>query len=336
MPVYDLPQAGHVSAPSRPAAPNDAETMQAIRLRARSGPDGLVKEEAPIPEPGIGDVLVRVGAASFTPTELAWPSTWVDRTGRDRMPVIPAHEVCGTVVRLGYGTAGLEVGDAVYGLTDWYRDGAAAEYVAVEARNLAPRPAALDEAEAAAVPMPALTASQALFTHGALTQGQTVLVLGAAGGVGTFAVQLARLAGARVLAGARSWARDRVLELGAQEFVHADQTPMESAVGNVDLVFDLVGGDTLGRWWSAVRPGGSVVSVVEDPAARPQSRNDDVRSVFFVVEPNGAALHQLGARLADRTLRPVVGEIHPLVEGRDAFESKQSGRIFGKNVLRVA
>ena len=193
--------------------------MRALRIHARGGPEALVDEEAPVPEPAIGDVLVRVGAASFTPTELAWPSTWVDRAGRDRTPVIPAHEVCGIVQGLGYGTTGFELGDVVYGLTDWYRDGAAAEYVAVEARNLAPKPAALDETEAAATPMPALTARQALLTHGALAQGQTVLVLGAGGGVGSFAVQLARVVGASVIAAARSWARDAVLELGADQFI---------------------------------------------------------------------------------------------------------------------
>lgn len=311
------------------------EPMRALRIHARGGPEALVDEEAPVPDPAIGDVLVRVGAASFTPTELAWPSTWVDRAGRDRTPVIPAHEVCGIVQGLGYGTTGFELGDVVYGLTDWYRDGAAAEYVAVEARNLAPKPAALDETEAAATPMPALTARQALLTHGALAQGQTVLVLGAGGAVGSFAVQLARVVGAGVIAAARSWARDAVLELGADEFIDVDREPFGAPALGVDLVFDLVGGDTLARSWSLVRPGGSVVSVVEDPSTAPQ-RRADARSVFFVVEPNGAELGDLAGRLEAGELRPVVGEVRPLAEGSDAFASKRSGGMLGKSVLRVA
>ena len=172
-------------------------------LTSEEGPRTSGTNRRAYPIPGIGDVLVQVHAASFTPTEMDWPSTWVDRAGKDRRPVIPAHEVSGVVTALGYGTTGAAIGDAVYGLTDWYRDGAAAEYVAVEARNLAPKPATLSHHEAAAIPMAGLTAVQALFDHGRLAAGQTVLVLGAGGGVGTFAVQLARAAGARVLASAR-------------------------------------------------------------------------------------------------------------------------------------
>src|SRR3954464_976885 len=197
--------------------------MRALRAHQRGGPEQLVAEDAPVPSPGIGDALVRVHAASFTPNELGWPSTWVDRAGRDRRPVIPGHEVSGVVTALGYGTTSVAVGDAVYGLADWYRDGAAAEYVAVEARNLAPKPARLSHREAAAIPMAGLTAVQALFDHGRLAAGQTVLILGAGGGVGTFAVQLAHAAKARVVASARGWARELVLGLGADAFVDADR-----------------------------------------------------------------------------------------------------------------
>src|SRR5438067_2017184 len=160
--------------------------MRALRIHGRGGPEGLSYEEAPMPEPGTGDVLVRVRAASFTPTELTWTSTWVDRLGHDRRPVIPGHEVSGVVEALGFGTARFAVGDAVYGLTDWYRDGSLAEYVAVEGRNLAPKPASLDHVRAAALPMPGLTAWQALFVHGGLSGGQTVLIHGAGGGWGAW------------------------------------------------------------------------------------------------------------------------------------------------------
>src|SRR3954463_14824794 len=183
------------------------------------GPDRMSVEERARPEPGIGDVLIQVGAASFTPTELQWPSTWVDRSGRDRWPAIPGHEVSGTVVGLGYGTTGFAVGDEVFGLTDWYRDGCLAQFVAVEARNLATKPGSFSHVDAAAFPMTALTAWQALFVHADLKGGQTVVIHGAGGGVGTLAVQLAVSAGARVIGTGRAGGRDVVLQLGADQYL---------------------------------------------------------------------------------------------------------------------
>jgi NADPH:quinone reductase-like Zn-dependent oxidoreductase len=301
--------------------------MRALRAHEKGGPQHLVEEEAAIPSPGIGDVLVRVHVASFTPTELDWPSTWVDRAGRDRRPSVPGHEVSGVVTALGYGTTGLAVGEAVYGLTDWYRDGAAAEYVAVEARNLARKPDRLDHRTAAAVPMVALTSHQALFDHGGLSRGQAVAVLGAGGGVGTFAVQLARAAGARVVAVARPWANDVLRSLGAEVFVDVDGAPLSE----VDLVFDLVGGETLRRACARVRAGATVVSAVEAP---PLDANR--RGRFFVVEPNRPQLHELGQRVAAGEIRPVVGSAWPLREGRAAFEAKHRGGQTGKAVLLVA
>ena len=301
--------------------------MRALRVRERGGPEHLVEEEAGIPSPGIGDVLVRVHAASFTPTELDWPSTWVDRAGRDRRPSIPGHEVSGVVTALGYGTTGLEVGDAVYGITDWYRDGAAAEYVAVEARNLARKPDGLEHRTAAALPMVALTAQQALFDHGGLASGQAVAVLGAGGGVGTFAVQLARAAGARVVAVARAWAGDLLRGLGAEVFADVERAPLRE----VDLVFDLIGGETLGRACAMIRPRATVVSVVEAP---PVDANR--RGRFFVVEPSRPQLEELGKRVVAGELRPVIGAARPLSEGRAAFQAKHRGGQPGKAVLLVA
>ena len=302
-------------------------------LRAHSAKD-LRYEQAPDPTPGIGDVLVRVHAASFTPTEMGWPSTLVDRAGKDRRPAIPGHEVSGVVTALGYGTTGAAVGDAVYGLTDWYRDGTAAEYVAVEARNLAPTPATLSHCDAAAVPMAGLTAMQALFDHGRLTAGQTVLILGASGGVGTFAVQLAHAAGARVLASARAWARELVVGLGADIFVDADRDDVAASARDADLIFDLVGGQAFARAWSSVRVEAVAVSAVEAPAARRDGRGP--RGRFFVVEPNRTQLNELARRVAARELRPVVGAVMPLAEGAAAFAAKQRGRSPGKIVLQVA
>src|SRR5512133_706865 len=229
--------------------------MRALRLH----------QQVPAPEPGIGEVLIGVHAASFTPTELGWPSTWVDRLGHDRRPIVPGHEVSGTVAALGYGAAGFTVGDAVYGLTDWYRDGALADYVAVEARNLAAKPTALDDVEAAAVSLAGLTAWQALFVVGRLAPGQRVLIHGAAGGVGSLAVQLARAVHAHVVATGRGWARELATELGADQFVDLEQDWVEAVAGEVDLVVDLVGGGVLERSWSVLREGGLLVSAVEDP-----------------------------------------------------------------------
>jgi NADPH:quinone reductase-like Zn-dependent oxidoreductase len=309
--------------------------MHALRIHEQGGPEGLTYEEAPEPEPGTGDVLVRVLAASFTPTELTWPSTWVDRLGHDRRPVIPGHEVSGTVEALGWGTSGFALGDAVYGLTDWYRDGALAEYMAVEARNLAPKPASMDHVRAVALPMPGLTAWQALFVHGGLSEGQRVLIHGASGGVGAVAVQLAQAAGARITATGRAWARELVTELGAERFVDLDRERFEDVAEKVDLVVDLVGGETLQRSAVTVKDGGIVVSAVEDPRALlDQARQ--VRGAYFVVEPDRSQLEELARRADAGDLRSVVGEVFDLADGSKAFEAKAGRGVPGKVVLRIS
>jgi len=311
------------------------QSMWALRVHERGGPEQLAYEQAPRPYVGTGDALVRVCAASFTPTALTWPSTWVDHAGHDRRPTIPAHEVSGVVEALGYGTVGVAVGQAVYGLTDWYRDGAAAEYVAVEARNLAPKPTPLSHVEAAAVPLAGLTASQALFDYGGLVAGQSVLIHGAGGGVGVFAIQLARAAGAAVIGTGRAWARELVGELGAGCFIDVERERFEDVVGQVDLVFDLVGGEVLERSWSVLKPGGVLVSVVEDPNESAQERRSDARGVFFVVEADRGELVELAGRIEAGQLQPIVGGVVPLARGRDAFEHKHAGGSPGKTVLQV-
>jgi NADPH:quinone reductase-like Zn-dependent oxidoreductase len=311
------------------------QSMWALRLHEGGGPEQLAYEQAPRPYVGTGDALVRVYAASFTPTELTWSSTWVDHAGHDRRPTIPAHEVSGVVEALGYGTGGVAVGQAVYGLTDWYRDGAAAEYVAVEARNLAPKPTSLSHVEAAAVPLAGLTASQALFDYGGLVAGQSVLIQGAGGGVGVFATQLARAAGAAVIGTGRAWARELVGELGAGCFIDVERERFEDVVGQVDLVFDLVGGEVLERSWSVLKPGGILVSVVQDPDESVQARRSGARGAFFVVEADRGELVDLARRIDEGQLRPIVGDVVPLARGRDAFERKHGRGIPGKTVLQV-
>ena len=301
--------------------------MTALVAREEDQPPDLMSiEEHSRPEPQIGDVLIQVGAASFTPTELEWPSTWVDRSGSDRRPVIPGHEVSGTVVGLGYGTTGFGVGDEVFGLTDWYRDGSLAEFVAVEARNLATKPDSFSDVAAAAFPMAALTAWQALFVHADLKADQTVVIHGAGGGVGTLAVQLAVGAGARVIGTGRAESRDLVLHLGAERYLDLAQDTWDDVKG-VDVVFDLIGGDVLHRSWPMLRPGGSIVSIVEAP----NNERDDVSNLLFVVEPIGEQLTELARRID--SLRPVVGSVGTLPDGPRLWAEKIAGGIPGKVVL---
>ncbi|GGQ49875.1 NADPH:quinone reductase [Streptomyces griseorubens] len=306
-------------------------SMRAVRAHDRDAPpDDLVVEEVPYPYAGEGDVVVKVRAACFTPGELTWPGSWVDRAGRPRSPVVPGHEVSGEVAEVALGTTGLSVGQRVIGLTDWNRDGTLAEYVAVEARNLTPLPADVDPVRAAALPMPGLTAWQGLFTHGRLETGQSVLVHGAGGGVGMAATQLARDAGARVLGSGRAKSRDLVLELGAEEFVDLEQPAWEEAVGLVDLVFDAVGGTVLDRSAAVLRAGGALISISRPPTVRPE----DGRAMYFIVEPGRNDLAQVVDRHRQGRLRPLVGSVRPLAEAPDAFRTK-SGTA-GKTVVAVA
>ncbi|MFI0483411.1 NADP-dependent oxidoreductase [Actinomadura sp. 9N215] len=304
--------------------------MRAVRIHERGGSGGLVVEDVAMPQAATGDVVVRVRAAGFVPDELDWPGTWVDRAGRDRTPSIPAHDVAGEVAEVGYGTAGFAVGDRVFGLTDWHRDGAAAEYVAVEARNLAPVPSSLAFTDAAALPLSGLTAWQGLFVHGGLEAGQTAVIHGAGGGTGVLAVQLARRAGARVVATGRGRAADLAAEMGAHTFVDLEKQRFEDAVGPVDLVFDTIGGDLLARSASRVRPGGALVSITAPPPVRPE----DGRAVFFIVEPDRDQLSELARRAGAGELRAHVGAVYPLAETRQAFQAKNKG-IPGKVVLEI-
>jgi NADPH:quinone reductase-like Zn-dependent oxidoreductase len=304
--------------------------MRAVRIHAPGGPDALVVEEAPYPSAANNDVIVRVRAAGFTPGELGWAATWKDRAGHDRAPVIPGHEVSGEVAELGPGATGLTVGQRVFGLTDWGRDGALAEYVGVEARNLAPLPATIDHAHGAALAMPGLTAWQALFDHGRLLAGQTVLVHGAAGAVGDMAMQLARDAGARIIGTGRERDRAAVLDAGAERFAALDGERFEDVAGPVDLVLDVIGGDTLDRSAAVVRPGGTLVSVAAPPRVQPPG----ARAMFFVVEPNRDQLAELARLVRQGRITPKVGAVRPLSETRDAFQDRTGGR--GKTIVEIA
>lgn len=309
--------------------------MKAIRVHGRGGPDHLVYEDAPRPRPGPGEALVRVGATAIIATELTWEPTYQTYAGVPRPLPIPGHDLSGVVEEVGPGVSTPAVGDAVYALTAFERDGAEAEYAIALPDELAPRPSTLDDVQAAAVPLAALTAWQALFTHANLSKGQTVLIHGASGGVGVYAVQLARWAGAHVIATASTSNADFVRDLGAAQVIDYSAMRFEEVARDVDVVFDLVGHDTLARSWQVVKPGGVVVSVVS-PRPENQASQNGARFVWFIVEPSGEQLRQIGALIDTGHIRPIVEQVFPLAEARRAFEAGLTGHRRGKIVLRVA
>ncbi len=303
--------------------------MKAIVVTDKSaGLAGMRLTERPEPLAAINDVVVRIHASGFVPTEMDWPSTWVDRSGRDRTPSIPGHELAGVVSALGYGTTGLNVGQRVFGLADWHRDGTLAEYVAMEARNLAPLPGDVDFTVGASLPISGLTAWQGLFQHGRLQTGQSVLAHGAAGAVGSMVTQLAREAGAYVIGTGRAADRQKVLDLGANEFVDLGNGALKD-VGPVDLVFDVIGGDIGEQSARLVRAGGTVVSVVGPPVPRPA----DGLAIDFVVETDRAQLTEIVQRVRDGRLRTNIGDIASLDDAIPALNP--TGRRKGKTIIRV-
>jgi NADPH:quinone reductase-like Zn-dependent oxidoreductase len=293
-----------------------------------AGNAGMKLMQQPEPQAAINDVLVRVHASGFVPTEAQWPSTWTDCLARDRTPSILGHELAGVVTALGYGTTGLSVGQRVFGLADWHRDGTLAEYVAIEARNLAPLSGDVDFTVGASLPISGLTAWQGLFDHGRLQAGQSVLAHGAAGAVGSMVTQLAREAGAHVIGTGRAADRQKALDFGAQEFVDLENDALED-VGGVDLVFDLIGGDIGKRSARLVRAGGTLVSIVGPVEARPA----DGLAVDFVVESDRAQLSEIVQRVRDGRLRTNIGNVSTLDDAVAVFNSAE--RRSGKTVIRV-
>jgi NADPH:quinone reductase-like Zn-dependent oxidoreductase len=303
--------------------------MKAIVVTDQTaGTAGMKLVERPEPTAAINDVVVQVHASGFTWDELTWPSTWTDRLGRDRTPVIPGQELAGVVSVLGYGTTGLSVGQRVFGLTDSYRGGTLAEYVAIEARNLAALPGDVEFTVGASVVMPGLTAWQGLFEHGRLRAGQSVLVNGAAGAVGSMVTQLAREAGAYVIGAGRAAHRQTVLDFGAREFVDLDNDAQED-VGEVDLVFDVIGGEIAKRSARLIRVGGTLVTIAGPTKTRPA----DGRAVDFVVESNRAQLNEIIQRVRNGRLRTNIGTVSTLDDAVAALNRTE--RHKGKTIFRV-
>jgi NADPH:quinone reductase-like Zn-dependent oxidoreductase len=303
--------------------------MKAIVVTDQAaGTAGMKLVERPEPQAAINDVVVQIHASGFVGTELAWPSTWTDRLGRDRTPTIPGHELAGVVTALGYGTTGLSIGQRVFGLADWYRDGTLAEHIAMESRNLAPLPGDVDFTVGASLPISGLTAWQGLFQHGRLRAGQSVIAHGAAGAVGSMVTQLAREAGGYVIGTGRAADRQKALDFGANEFVDLENDALED-VGGVDLVFDLIGGDIGKRSARLVRAGGTLVSIVGPTKARPA----DGLAIDFVVETDRAQLSEIVQRVRDRRLRTNIGKVSALDDAVATFNATE--RRAGKTVIRV-
>ena len=303
--------------------------MKAIVVTEQvAGTAGMRLMERPQPTAAINDVIVEIHASGFVPTEVEWSSTWIDRAGRDRSPSILGHELAGVVTALGYGTTGLSVGQRVFGLSDWHRDGTLAEYVAIEARNLAPLPGDVDFTVGASLPISGLTAWQGLFVHGRLQSGQSVLVHGAAGAVGSMVAQLAREAGAYVIGTGRAADRQKALDFGAHEFVDLASDTLQD-VGGVDLVFDVIGGDIQKQSVALIRPGGTLVGVTGSIEARPA----DGLAVDFVVESDRAQLGQIVQRVRDGRLRTNIGNIANLDDAVAALNPTE--RRGGKTIIRV-
>jgi NADPH:quinone reductase-like Zn-dependent oxidoreductase len=297
--------------------------MRAIRLQAPGGPDQLVVDEIETPGHGAGEALVSVHAAAITRDELDWPV--------DRLPATPSYEFSGVVAAIGTDVEDVSIGEPVFALTGFDRDGAAADYTVVPAAVLAPKPRTLGHVESAAIPLAALSAWQALFDHGKLAEGERVLVHGATGGVGHFAVRLAKWRGCRVIAPVSSANVETARELGADQVIDISEARFEDVVDPVDLVFDTVGGDRLERSPAVIRRGGRLVSVAEEPP-----REAAISTAYFVVEPSREQLVELATLADGGDLRPAIDRVFPLADAREAFERSLSHAGRGKIVLRVA
>ncbi len=308
--------------------------MTALRAHHRGGPEVLIVEPAPVPTPADGQVLVAVHAAAITFDELTWEETWT-RGGVDRTPIIPSHEVSGVVSDIAADVTDVAVGDEVYGLIRFDRDGAAAEYVAVPAVDLAARPSSVSHVVSAALPLAGLTAWQALVDHAKVQAGERVLVHGGAGGVGALAVELAVVLGADVTTTVRSDAHDLVRGLGATHVIDTRTEAFDTPANPYDVVIDTVGGDTLTRSFAVLRPGGRLVTLSAPPPDG-MAEAHGVTATFFIVVPDRAQLSRLARYVDDGLLHVAIADTFPLRDGRAAFESGRAAhRRPGKTVLTV-
>lgn len=305
--------------------------MRAIRLHQVGRSEALLYEESQRPCPKDNQVLVQVYATAITPTEFSWYPTFHTPDGGNRpFPIILGHEFSGVVDAVGQDCEGIQVGDPVYGLSDWFIDGAQADYCLTVPAHIAPKPASLDHVQSAVIPISALTAWQALIDRAQLSPGQRVLIHGAAGGVGSFAVQVAHYKKAHVIATASKANADFVAALGADEVIDYRTTPFETVARDMDLVFDTIGGDTRDRSWGILRKGGRLVTIAADAERLTEPR---VRDAFFIVEPNRLQLIEIAHLIDAGAIKPIVGTTFSMEDFRRAYEEKP---LRGKHVLRIA
>jgi NADPH:quinone reductase-like Zn-dependent oxidoreductase len=313
---------------------NKSQTMKAVQIHNYGGPEILKYEDTPRPQPGEGEVLIRVHAATVNPID------WKVREGHmknfwpHKFPLILGWDLSGVVEELGRGVSRFKIGDAVYSVPDPTRNGAYADYIVVRESELALKPNSLHHIRAAAVPLAALTAWQSLFDTAQLQRGQRVLIHGAAGGVGHFAVQLAKWKGAYVFATASTKNQELLRELGAHETIDYTRQRFEDVARNIDIALDPIGGDTQERSWQVLNEGGILLSVVEPPSAD-KAKASGIQAVFVASHPNGAELAKIAKLIDSGDLKPIVNRILPLSEARRAHELSQTGHTHGKIVLRV-
>lgn len=309
-----------------------APTMKAVRLHEYGGADRLKYEDAPRPAPGPGEVLVRVSAAGVNPVD------WKIRSGMLKipipMPAILGYDVSGVVESAGAEVKGFKAGDEVYSYMSITHGGGYAEYVAIPESQVARKPKSIDHVHAAGVPLAALTAWQAMFDTAGLKPGQTVLIHAGAGGVGHFAVQLAKAKGARVIATASEKNHEFLKGLGADQVIDYRTQKFEELAKDVDVVFDMIGGDTLERSYQVVKPGGFLVSIVQPPAPD-KLKERGIRGTIFLVQPSAAQLTEIAALIDAGKVKPHVSETFPLQEAAKAQEKSEAGQTRGKIVLQV-
>jgi len=307
--------------------------MKAVYLDKKGGADSLISGEIQQPNPDAGQVLVKVHATAIMPGEVRWIPTFQTRSGSPRpFPIVLGHEFSGVVEGNGSSSSMFSAGEEVFGVNDWFSNGAQAEYCVVEESGLAHKPKSLTHAEAAVVPISALTAWQGLFDKANLQRGQDVLIHGAAGSVGMFAVQLALWRGARVIATASSGSEEFVRALGADRVIDYRKTPFEDVICDVDVVLDTVGGETLERSWKVLKPGGRIVTVA---TGSEQSREPRVRDAFMIVRADGSQLAKIAWMIDAGELRVFMGPTFDLAEAREAYDRAAHGGIRGKIALRI-
>jgi NADPH:quinone reductase-like Zn-dependent oxidoreductase len=308
--------------------------MKAIRIHNYGGPEVLVYEHAPRPTPGAGEVMVKVYATSLNPVDRGTRAGYLQGFIAFPLPVVPGLDLAGVVEAVGDDVNTVAVGDAVYGYSNMMRQGAHAEYAVVSAGEIAPKPTTVDFVSAASVPLAGLAAWQGLFDVAGLQAGQTVLIHGAGGGVGSFAVQFARALGARVLATAGSDKIALLGDLGVAEAIDYTTTRFEDVVRDVDVVFDTVGGELVERSFTVLKPGGMYVS----PAAQLDAeagKASGVRASGMTTQANSADLSEIAGLIDAGKVKPVVSTVLPLAEARQAHELLEAGHACGKIVLRV-